>query len=95
MQNHGQKGLSILRKEPEIECPICNRGTLQARIDKNVFEMKGKNFAIDLHYSVCNTCGSEQVNASQMQANKDIMKMETGYGKRFLVGETAPRSKSS
>lgn len=43
-------------------CPICCMGHLHNKIEKN--------FGIDLHFSVCDNCGSEQANPEQLHKNK-------------------------
>lgn len=51
-------------------CPLCAEGHLHARIEKNQMEYKGQTAELDLHYSVCDDCGSEQSDADQLRANK-------------------------
>jgi HTH-type transcriptional regulator/antitoxin MqsA len=54
-------------------CPICNEGLLQEQVGKNIVDYKGQHGEVDLFYSVCNACGSEQSDASQLRANKRTM----------------------
>jgi len=54
-------------------CPICNEGHLQACIVKNQVEYKGQTTELDMQYSVCDACCSEQANEVQMRANKRAM----------------------
>lgn len=54
-------------------CPICGEGHLEARLDKNPVEYKGKTATLDMHYSVCSACGSEQSSAAQSRLNKRAM----------------------
>lgn len=55
------------------KCPICDEGLLQPRIGKNTVDYKGQTAELDLHYSVCDACGSEQTDAPQMRTNKRAM----------------------
>lgn len=54
-------------------CPLCTQGRLHEQIDKNRVEYKGQAAEVDLYYSVCDTCGSEQSDAAQVRANKRAM----------------------
>jgi YgiT-type zinc finger domain-containing protein len=54
-------------------CPICGEGCLEARVDKNPVEYKGQSTVLDAHYSVCDSCGSEQTSAVQSRTNKRAM----------------------
>ncbi len=54
-------------------CPICGEGTLHLQIGKNTVEYKGETADLDLHFSVCDACGSEQADAAQTRANKRAM----------------------
>jgi len=54
-------------------CPICGEGSIRAQVGKNVVEYKGHTAELDLHYSVCDACGSEQSAASQLRSNKRAM----------------------
>lgn len=54
-------------------CPICGEGHLQTQVGKNSVEYKGQTADLDLHYSLCDACGSEQSNAGQLRANKRTM----------------------
>lgn len=51
-------------------CPVCNEGCLLPKTGKNLVEYKGQAVELDLLYSVCDVCGSEQSDASQMRDNK-------------------------
>lgn len=55
------------------KCPICNEGPLRQQIGKNAVEYKGQTAELDLHYSVCDACGSEQTDAALMRTNKRTM----------------------
>lgn len=54
-------------------CPICNEGGIRPLVGKNAVEYKGQSTELDFHYSVCDTCGSEQTDSSQLKANKRAM----------------------
>lgn len=54
-------------------CPICGEGHLQARTGKNTVEYKGQSTELDMFYTECDACGSEQANATQLRANKRAM----------------------
>jgi HTH-type transcriptional regulator/antitoxin MqsA len=57
----------------ERKCPVCDEGLLRPQTDKNTVDYKGQSAELDLHYSVCDACGSEQTDASQMRTNKRAM----------------------
>jgi HTH-type transcriptional regulator / antitoxin MqsA len=52
------------------KCPICGEGLLHPQVDRNPVEYKGRCGAIDLHFSLCDVCGSEQSDAAQLRTNK-------------------------
>ncbi|HEU4344421.1 MAG TPA: type II toxin-antitoxin system MqsA family antitoxin [Candidatus Binatia bacterium] len=54
-------------------CPICGEGPLRVQVDKNVAEYKEHTGELDLHFFVCDACGSEQTDATQLRANKRAM----------------------
>lgn len=54
-------------------CPICGEGRLEPRIGKNAVEYRGRSAELEVAYSVCNACGSEQSDAAQLRANKRAM----------------------
>ncbi len=58
---------------PNDFCPLCSEGNLQHKISKNPVEYKGQSDELDFHFSVCDSCGSEQSNAVQLRANKRTM----------------------
>jgi len=60
-------------KGSQNTCPICGEGNLNAKISKNIVEYKAHSTQLDTHYSVCDTCGSEQANSEQLRANKRAM----------------------
>ncbi|PLY15326.1 MAG: type II toxin-antitoxin system MqsA family antitoxin [Sedimenticola sp.] len=54
-------------------CPICGEGNLHPEVGKNPVEYKGQTTELDLHYSLCDACGSEQADATQTRVNKRLM----------------------
>lgn len=48
-----------------MTCPICNQGQLTEHIDRTG--------SIELVYSTCSHCGSEQASAEQAKRNKQAM----------------------
>lgn len=48
-------------------CPICDLGKLIPTIEKSEYNKK-----LDLHFSICSVCGSEQANSSELSINKKI-----------------------
>jgi len=54
-------------------CPICGEGHLEHKVAKNNVEYKGQSAELDLLYSECDSCGSEQSDAAQLRANKRAM----------------------
>ncbi|MDO3377821.1 type II toxin-antitoxin system MqsA family antitoxin [Geoalkalibacter halelectricus] len=59
--------------DPSQICPLCAEGCLHAQIGKNRVEYKGQTAELDLHYSLCDACGSEQSDAAQLRTNKRAM----------------------
>lgn len=58
---------------PTSLCPICGNGELQPHVAKNTVEYKERATELDMYFSVCTDCGSEQANAAQTRANKRLM----------------------
>ena len=54
-------------------CQICNEGSLQPLIGRNSVEYNGQRTQLDIHYSRCDGCGSEQSDAMQLRLNKRAM----------------------
>ncbi len=54
-------------------CPICGDGHLTESTSKNSVEYKDRSTELDMLYSVCDVCGSEQAAAIQLRANKRAM----------------------
>ena len=59
--------------EKDSRCPICEEGSLSERTSKNRVDYKGKAVELDLHFSLCDSCGSEQVSVRQSRMNKRCM----------------------
>lgn len=56
------------------KCPICDTGILTEMVDTNEVSYKNMIKLIELHYSLCNNCGSELTNHEQSVLNKELMK---------------------
>ncbi len=54
-------------------CPICGEGSLTTQVGENAVDYKGHRTDLELHFSVCDACGSEQSNAVQLRTNKRAM----------------------
>lgn len=54
-------------------CPICGEGYLTNFVHKNDVEYNGQATQLDMHYSMCDACGSEQADAAQTRTNKRAM----------------------
>lgn len=54
-------------------CPICGEGHLEELVDKTPVEYKNHKTELNSLYSVCDTCGCEQANATQTRYNKRLM----------------------
>ncbi|NMG16651.1 type II toxin-antitoxin system MqsA family antitoxin [Aromatoleum bremense] len=54
-------------------CPACGEGLLHARVETQVVEYGGQTGEIPLHYTVCDTCGSELAGPADALANKRAM----------------------
>ncbi|WP_064036871.1 type II toxin-antitoxin system MqsA family antitoxin [Methylomonas methanica] len=61
-----------MTKQGEI-CPICGEGHLDHRVEKNEVEYNGHSAQLDCHFSVCDSCGSEQASPIQIRNNKRAM----------------------
>ena len=57
----------------DLRCPICEEGNLSEEVSKDKVDYKGETAELDLHFSVCDSCGSEQVNVQQSRMNKRYM----------------------
>lgn len=51
-------------------CPICEEGKLHPQVGSNLIEYRGRSALLDLHYSICDACGSEQAGAVELRKNK-------------------------
>ncbi len=57
----------------DLRCPICGEGNLSEKVSKERVDYKGRTAELDLHFSVCDSCGSEQADAEQVRMNKRNM----------------------
>ena len=51
-------------------CPICGEGILYPQVGENTVDYKGQSAELELHFSLCDACGSEQSDAVQLRTNK-------------------------
>lgn len=51
-------------------CPICGEGSLCERVMPETVEYKGRSEMLQMTYSECAACGSEQASTAQARANK-------------------------
>ena len=51
-------------------CPACNSAELTDHIEARPAEWEGCTGLVDLHYSICDSCGSEIVDQAQSALNK-------------------------
>jgi len=72
-------------------CPICGEGQLTDSVVKNTVEYKGQTTDLDMHFSVCNFCGSEQANKIQLRDNKRAMNAFKKKVDGLLPGEEVRR----
>jgi len=56
-----------------IVCRICGDGHFDSRVKKNNIGYKEVESELDLMYSVCDVCGSEQAAGNQLRTNKRAM----------------------
>ena len=54
-------------------CSACGEGMLHPRVDKEPVEYEGQTTELDVHYSVCDACGSELANGEQINLNAKNM----------------------
>lgn len=67
-------------------CPICEEGSLQHKVSENAVEYKGQSTRVELHYFLCDVCGSEQSDAAQLRTNKRVMMAFKKRVDRLLTG---------
>jgi len=60
-------------KQSNNLCPVCGKGRLQPQAGKNNVTYKDHTADLNIHYSVCDICGSEQSDALQLRDNKRAM----------------------
>lgn len=55
------------------KCPICFIGYVDYLVTKHVLDetIDGIPIVVDLHYAVCDYCGSEQATVEQIRLNKE------------------------
>ena len=56
-----------------VVCPICETGHLESYIEKVETEYEGHKALVDLHCSVCTSCGIETATSEQVRLNKELM----------------------
>lgn len=56
-----------------MQCPICEEGELRIVCYPTATVYREQEIIVDLLYSICPACGSEQANAAQLSANKQAM----------------------
>jgi HTH-type transcriptional regulator / antitoxin MqsA len=59
-------------------CPICEQGELTSCIENTVVTKYGEQYTVESRYSICDYCGSEQVDPEEALYNK--REMEVIYG---------------
>ncbi len=60
----------------KVLCKICGEGVLTEKIDTSwtsLVTYKGHVSYLDVQYSVCDGCGSEQADARQVELNKKLV----------------------
>lgn len=57
----------------KVLCRLCGGGYLDSQIKKTTAEYKGVQKELEVMYSVCRACGSEQAAANQLRTNKRVM----------------------
>ena len=60
-------------REDSRRCPVCEEGNLSEQVEKNQVHYKGVEAELDLHFSVCDSCGSDQADVRQTRLNKRYM----------------------
>lgn len=68
-------------------CPICEQGHLIAKVETDAAEYGGIIRELPLHFSECDTCGSETATADQTRENKRCMIAFKKEVDGFLTGE--------
>lgn len=52
------------------QCPICQEGSINEWVSKDRVDYRSETAELDPHFSMCNSCGSEQVDLRQLRKNK-------------------------
>jgi len=76
-------------------CQICGEGYLEPCIGKNRVEYEGVAKELDLHYSICSACGSEQGDSTQMRENKRAMTRFKKEVDGLLTGSQVRKARES
>lgn len=78
-----------MKTEPSRDgelCPACGEGRLASHVAKEQVEHQGIHGEVDLHYSVCQQCGSELAGQAETQANKRAMAAFRKKAEGLLTG---------
>lgn len=59
--------------ESDRICPACGEGRLHAETEMETVEYHGQTGLIELHFAVCDTCGSDLTDAADARRNKRAM----------------------
>ena len=54
-------------------CPVCGRGTLERRTQRQVFCYQGKTFRYEQPGAWCNTCGEGILENADMDATERLL----------------------
>ncbi|MDP2286694.1 MAG: type II toxin-antitoxin system MqsA family antitoxin [Pseudohongiella sp.] len=57
----------------KVICGICGNGHLDSRVKKHVVEYRATQNLLEVEYSICDGCGSEQAAGNQLRNNKRAM----------------------
>jgi putative zinc finger/helix-turn-helix YgiT family protein len=68
-------------------CPVCRKGLLHASVRTEVFHPHGRDVAVELLVSRCDTCGEETTRASQHDENLRRLAARKAEYKAVLMGE--------
>jgi HTH-type transcriptional regulator / antitoxin MqsA len=63
----------MIATSDKVICAICGNGHLDSRVKKHVVEYRGAQHLLDVEYSICDGCGSEQAAGNQLRNNKRAM----------------------
>ena len=51
-------------------CLICEEGYLHPQVGVNTIEYNGQSAELEIHFSICDACGSEQAGGNELRKNK-------------------------